>query len=84
MNYWLLKSEPGTFSIDDLAPSRQMSSWDGVRNYQARNMLRDCMKQGTKPFSTIRAARYRHSPHRAHREKRVPRQDCLRSQTSPL
>lgn len=39
MNYWLLKSEPSVFSIDDLA-SRGPSLWDGVRNYQARNFLR--------------------------------------------
>ena len=40
-NYWLLKSEPSTFSIDDLARARQqMTCWEGVRNYQARNFLR--------------------------------------------
>lgn len=41
MNYWLLKSEPSTFSIDDLAkrPGKR-DSWSGVRNYQARNHLR--------------------------------------------
>lgn len=39
--YWLMKSEPEAFSIDDLARSpRQKTSWDGVRNYQARNFLR--------------------------------------------
>jgi predicted RNA-binding protein with PUA-like domain len=40
--YWLMKSEPSSFSIDDLirAPS-QTTSWDGVRNYQARNFMRD-------------------------------------------
>ncbi|MGA2089802.1 MAG: EVE domain-containing protein [Stellaceae bacterium] len=47
MNHWLLKSEPGTFGIDDLAslPKRTVA-WDGVRNYQARNMLRDAVKKG--------------------------------------
>lgn len=41
MNYWLLKSEPKTFSIDDLAlRAAQIEPWDGVRNYQARNYLR--------------------------------------------
>jgi predicted RNA-binding protein with PUA-like domain len=51
MNYWLLKSEPDTFSIDDLAASpRATTSWDGVRNYQARNMLRDGMKRGDLGF----------------------------------
>ncbi len=40
-HYWLLKSEPNTFSIDDLAKSpRQTTCWEGVRNYQARNFLR--------------------------------------------
>ena len=39
-NYWLLKSEPSTFSIDDLARARQRTTcWEGVRNYQARNFL---------------------------------------------
>jgi predicted RNA-binding protein with PUA-like domain len=47
MGYWLLKTEPETFSFDDLlrAP-RRTSGWDGVRNYQARNFLRDGMKNG--------------------------------------
>ena len=47
MRHWLLKTEPGTFSFDDLlrAPGRT-SGWDGVRNYQARNFLRDEMKKG--------------------------------------
>lgn len=41
MNHWLIKSEPETFSIDDLARApRRTTSWDGVRNYQARNYLR--------------------------------------------
>ena len=50
-NYWLMKSEPGEFSIDDLKnrPSKT-EPWDGVRNYQARNMMRDEMKPGDKVF----------------------------------
>lgn len=45
MKYWLLKSEPGCFSIDDLAASpRQTTMWDGVRNYQARNFIRSMQK----------------------------------------
>ena len=45
--YWLFKSEPDTFSIDDLAASKgKRTSWEGVRNYQARNMLRDEIKKG--------------------------------------
>lgn len=51
MNHWLFKSEPGTFGIDDLAAApRQTTAWDGVRNYQARNMLRDSMKKGDTAF----------------------------------
>jgi predicted RNA-binding protein with PUA-like domain len=51
MNYWLFKSEPETFSIDDLAAApKQTSAWDGVRNFQARNMLRDSIKQGDEAF----------------------------------
>ena len=51
MNHWLLKSEPDTFSIDHLAARpKQTTAWDGVRNYQARNMLRDSMKKGDTAF----------------------------------
>jgi predicted RNA-binding protein with PUA-like domain len=51
MKYWLIKSEPASFSIDDLARSpRKTTCWDGVRNYQARNMLRDEMKRGDLAF----------------------------------
>ena len=47
MNYWLMKSEPDAFSIDDLAAMpNKTEHWDGVRNYQARNMMRDQMKKG--------------------------------------
>jgi len=45
MRYWLMKTEPDTFSVDDLAAAaRSTTSWDGVRNYQARNSIRDDMK----------------------------------------
>jgi predicted RNA-binding protein with PUA-like domain len=51
MNYWLLKSEPDSFSIDALCKApKQTTAWDGVRNYQARNMLRDSMKKGDLAF----------------------------------
>ena len=51
MNYWLLKSEPDTFGIDALKSApKQTAAWDGVRNYQARNMLRDSMKKGDQAF----------------------------------
>jgi predicted RNA-binding protein with PUA-like domain len=47
MRYWLMKSEPSEFSIDDLvAAPRQTTAWFGVRNYQARNFMRDDMKLG--------------------------------------
>ncbi|RLT93231.1 EVE domain-containing protein [Ketobacter sp.] len=47
MSYWLFKSEPDTFGIDDLkARGKKGEPWDGVRNYQARNMLRDEVKKG--------------------------------------
>ncbi len=51
MNYWLMKSEPDTFSIDDLKNKPNSTEhWDGVRNYQARNMMRDKMKKGDLVF----------------------------------
>ncbi|MGO9037305.1 MAG: EVE domain-containing protein [Steroidobacteraceae bacterium] len=51
MNHWLMKSEPDTFGIDTLAVlPRRTTAWDGVRNYQARNMLRDSMKIGDTAF----------------------------------
>ena len=51
MAFWLMKSEPEEFSIDDLRRrARRTEGWDGVRNYQARNMLRDQMKKGDLAF----------------------------------
>jgi len=51
MRYWLMKSEPSTFGIDDLATTRgRTTSWEGVRNFQARNMLRDDMSVGDLAF----------------------------------
>jgi len=47
MRYWLMKSEPGDVSVDDLAAMpNQTVDWYGVRNYQARNFMRDQMKVG--------------------------------------
>lgn len=47
MNYWLMKSEPDEVSVDDaLAAPRSTVPWTGVRNYQARNFMRDAMKVG--------------------------------------
>ncbi|MBD2091756.1 EVE domain-containing protein [Microcoleus sp. FACHB-1515] len=48
MNYWLMKSEPTSYSIEDLARDRE-TIWDGVRNYQARNFLRS-MQIGDRAF----------------------------------
>jgi predicted RNA-binding protein with PUA-like domain len=51
MNHWLFKSEPASFNIDDLGKApKKTTAWDGVRNYQARNMLRDSMKKGDLAF----------------------------------
>ncbi len=49
MAYWLMKSEPDTYSIDDLQRDR-VEPWDGIRNYQARNMMRDDMRVGDSAF----------------------------------
>ena len=49
MNHWLMKSEPDAFSIDDLKRKKR-EPWDGVRNYQARNFMRDGMRPGDKVF----------------------------------
>src|SRR5258705_10210368 len=51
MRYWLMKSEPDELSIDDLAAAKkQTTEWFGVRNYQARNFMRDQMKVGDLAF----------------------------------
>ncbi len=49
MSYWLIKSEPDVFSIDDLARVGT-EPWDGIRNYQARNFMRDQMQPGDQVF----------------------------------
>src|SRR6056297_3285901 len=51
MKYWLMKSEPEAFGIDDLkSRPEQTEPWEGVRNYQARNFMRDQMKVGDPVF----------------------------------
>lgn len=51
MRHWLMKSEPETFGLDDLAAMpKRTTMWDGVRNYQARNMMRDEMRRGDLVF----------------------------------
>ena len=86
MNYWLLKSEPDSFSIDDLGKApKQTTAWDGVRNFQARNMLRDSMKKGDLAFfyhSSCDGSRHR--GHRQHRPRGLSGCHRLRSQASSL
>ncbi len=51
MAYWLMKSEPDAYSIDHLrSQKRRTDHWDGIRNYQARNFMRDQMKTGDLAF----------------------------------
>ncbi|MFA7554014.1 MAG: EVE domain-containing protein [Spongiibacteraceae bacterium] len=51
MNYWLFKSEPDEYSIDDLAAEKQgVGVWNGIRNFQARNLLRDNVQLGDQLF----------------------------------
>src|SRR4051812_9629216 len=51
MRYWLMKSDPAEFSIDDLAAAPNgTTAWFGVRNYQARNFMRDQMRVGDRAF----------------------------------
>lgn len=51
MGHWLMKSEPSVFGIDDLAARADRAEpWDGVRNYQARNWMRDAMRPGDTAF----------------------------------
>ena len=51
MKYWLLKSEPNVFSLEDLKNCpNQTEPWDGIRNYQARNLMRDEMQVGDQAF----------------------------------
>ena len=59
MNYWLLKSEPSAFSITDLiAAPDSITPWEGVRNYQARNFLRDGLRMGDQAFFYHSGAAY--------------------------
>lgn len=71
MNYWLIKSEPDAFSIDDLQEAGT-EPWDGIRNYQARNFMRDAMQIGdlalfyhsnTKPPGVVGVAKVSSKPY---------------------
>ena len=74
MAHWLLKSEPETFGIDHLAAGPEATtSWDGVRNYQARNFLRDSMKKGdTRVLLSLELRSARHRRHRTHHAAGYP------------
>lgn len=50
MNYWLMKSEPDEYSVDDLAAEKAPAMWEGCRNYTVRNFLRDTMQAGDLAF----------------------------------
>lgn len=51
MAYWLMKSEPDVFGLEDLkARPKKTEPWDGIRNYQARNFIRDDMRKGDQAF----------------------------------
>ena len=51
MKHWLIKTEPSVFGIDELAAARsRTTSWEGVRNYQARNLIRDQIRKGDQAF----------------------------------
>jgi predicted RNA-binding protein with PUA-like domain len=51
MRHWLMKTEPSTFGLETLAAApRRTTAWDGVRNYQVRNMIRDEMQKGDLAF----------------------------------
>jgi predicted RNA-binding protein with PUA-like domain len=51
LKHWLLKTEPSTFGIEDLQDAtRRSTSWEGVRNFQARNFIRDQIKKGDQAF----------------------------------
>jgi predicted RNA-binding protein with PUA-like domain len=50
MNYWLMKSEPDVYSIDDLAAAGKPAMWEGCRNYTVRNFFRDSMSDGDLAF----------------------------------
>ena len=52
MNYWLFKSEPSDYSYDDLVEDKK-TQWEGIRNYQARNFIRDRIKINDKIFFII-------------------------------
>ena len=74
MHYWLMKTEPESFSVEDLAAApRRTTGWDGVRNYQARNMLRDEMQPRRPGLSLLFQLRGTgHRRHHADREGGYP------------
>ncbi len=75
MNYWIFKSEPDAFGIDHLAAEKkQTARWDGIRNYQARNNLRDLVKKNDLVlFYHSSCKQHRHRGHYEGSESRLPR-----------
>ena len=80
MRYWLMKSEPDEFSIDDLVAARgQDTSWFGVRNYQARNYMRDDMqRRRPRAVLSLELPGARHCRHRRDREARASGRHAVR------
>ncbi|MCB1111798.1 MAG: EVE domain-containing protein [Chlamydiales bacterium] len=94
MRYWLMKSEPETYSIDDLK-REGVSSWDGVRNYQARNFMRDEMRVGdrvlfyhsnARPPGVVGVAEVCSTPYPDHtaRDKKSPYFDVKATEENPI
>ena len=78
--YWLMKSEPGVFSIDDLAAAKEQTTrWDGVRNYQARNLLRHDIAVGDGVIFYHSSADPRRRRDCRDRARRLSRSDAVRS-----
>ncbi len=74
MNYWLMKSEPTCFSIQDLAKRpQQIEPWDGVRNYQARNFLQAMKKRRFGFFLPFELPQTRYRWHHQNSEHRLSR-----------
>ncbi len=96
MAHWLFKTEPTTYSIDDLAREpKRTTCWDGVRNYQARNMIRDDMRVGddvllyhssTDPTGIVGLCRIVRGPYPDHtaQDRRSPYYDSKASEENPI
>jgi len=94
INYWLAKSEPSVYSIDDLQKQRK-THWEGVRNYQARNFMRDSMRVGdlvlfyhsnAKPSGVVGIAMVCSKPYPDHfaQDKKSKYYDAKATKESPI